>query len=55
MRHRARHTGLDADSTALTDHARFIDRSRLSGRAIGKVRPEAMGPINRQPGRVFGL
>ena len=48
-------TGLDADSTALTDHARFIDRSRLRGGAIGKVRPQAMGLINRQLGRVFGL
>ena len=48
-------TGLGADSTALTDHARFIDRSRLKGNAIGKVRPEVMGLIDRQLGRVFGL
>jgi mRNA interferase MazF len=47
-------TGLDADSTALTDRARFIDRSRLRVGAIGKVSPEAMGRVDRQLGRVFG-
>jgi mRNA interferase MazF len=48
-------TGLDSASTALTDHVRFIDRSRLKGEPIGRVQPVAMAVLNRQLTRVFGL
>jgi len=48
-------TGLDSASTALIDHARFIDRSRLKGEPIGRVQPVAMALLNRQLTRVFGL
>jgi mRNA interferase MazF len=32
-------TGLDSDSTVLTDHARFIDRTRLRGDPVGHLQP----------------
>ena len=48
-------TGLDSASTALVDHARFVDRSRLSGEPIGRIQPAAMSLLNRQLTRVFGL
>lgn len=48
-------TGLDADSTALTDHARFIDCTRLKGSSIGRLQPSALALLNRQLGRVFGI
>ena len=48
-------TGLAEESTVLTDHARFIDRARLGGEAIGKVQPAAMALLNRHLTRVFGL
>jgi len=48
-------TGLDTDSTALTDHARFVDRARLKGAAIGNVGPVGMALLDRQLGRVFGI
>lgn len=48
-------TGLEADSTALIDHARFIDRSRLRGVPIGMLQPIALGLLNKHLSRVFGL
>jgi mRNA interferase MazF len=55
LRFTAEETGLDSDSTALTDHARFIDRVRLRGEPIGHLSPVAMALLNRQLTRVFGL
>ena len=51
----AKETGLDADSTALTDHARFIDRNRLKGDPIGRLEPAAQTVLSRQLKRLFGL
>ncbi len=48
-------TGLDSDSTALTDHARFIDRSRLKGSAVGRLVPAALSQLDRQLSRLLGL
>jgi mRNA interferase MazF len=48
-------TGLEAASTALTDHARFLDRTRLRGAPIGRLQPAALALLNRQLARVLGL
>ena len=48
-------TGLETDSTALTDHTRFIDRARLKGAPIGRLIPGALAQLNRQLAKVFGL
>ena len=48
-------TGLDVASTALTDHARFVDRSRLRGEAAGRLVPEALVRLNKHLIRVLGL
>ncbi|HXJ39881.1 MAG TPA: type II toxin-antitoxin system PemK/MazF family toxin [Bryobacteraceae bacterium] len=48
-------TGLDIASTALPDHTRFLDRSRLRGTPIGRLRPAALALLDRQLGRLFGL
>jgi mRNA interferase MazF len=48
-------TGLDEESTALTDHARFIDRSRLRGEPAGRLKASAMALVNRHLTRVLGL
>ena len=48
-------TGLDAPSTALIDHARFIDRSRLRPEAAGKLISSAQARVDRNLARVFGL
>ena len=48
-------TGLEIDSTVLTDHARFLDRSRLRGNAIGRLRADALALLDLQLARVFGL
>jgi len=48
-------TGLESPSTALTDHARFIDRNRLKGDPIGVLQPQPLELLNRQLVRVFGL
>ena len=48
-------TGLEALSTALTDHARFIDRTRLKGPPIGRLQPAALALLNRHLGKVLGL
>lgn len=55
LRFTAGETGLDSDSTVLTDHARFIDRARLQGDPIGRLAPTAMALLNRQLTRVLGL
>ena len=55
LRCTAQETGLDSDSTALTDHARFIDRARLKGTPIGRLPAEAVARLNRQLTRVLGL
>ena len=48
-------TGLDSASTALTDHARFVDRSRLKGQPIGRLQPPALAQLNRQLTRLLAL
>ena len=48
-------TGLELESTALVDHARFLDRSRLKGTPVGRLRPAALALLDRQLARVFGL
>lgn len=48
-------TGLDEPSTALIDHARFIDRGRLRGSAIGRLEPAALALLDRHLARVLGL
>ena len=48
-------TGLEGASTALSDHARFIDRTRLKGSAIGRLQPAALAVLNRQLSRALGL
>ncbi len=48
-------TGLELPSTARIDHARFLDRSRLSGSPAGKPRPAALAGWDRRLSRVLGL
>jgi len=48
-------SGLAMASTALIDHARFLDRSRLRGAPVGEVRPEALARLDRHLMRVLGL
>jgi mRNA-degrading endonuclease toxin of MazEF toxin-antitoxin module len=48
-------TGLEAASTALIDHARFIDRSRLRPEAAGRLVRSAQARVDRNLVRVFGL
>jgi mRNA interferase MazF len=48
-------TGLDSVSTALIDHARFIDRSRLRAEAVGHLSSGAQARLDRNLARVFGL
>ena len=55
LRFTGEETGLESDSTALTDHARFINRTRLKGNSIGRLKPAALTLLNRQLSRVFGL
>ena len=55
LRFAAHEMGLDSDSTALTDHARFIDRERLKGNPIGQLPPAAVALLKRQLTRVLGL
>lgn|SRR5690242_7667651 len=51
----AAETGLDKDSVALIDHARFLDRARLSAAPTGRVVPLAQARIDRNLARVIGL
>ncbi len=48
-------TGMEMPSTALIDHARFLDRSRLRGNPAGKLRPTALAELDRRLSRVLGL
>ena len=48
-------TGLTEASTALIDHARFIDRTRLKGTPVGRLQPAALAQLNRHLARVFDL
>ena len=48
-------TGLAASSTALIDHARFVDRSRLRPEAAGRLIASAQARVDRNLARVFGL
>src|SRR2546425_11557974 len=51
----AEDTGLDSPSTALIDHARFIDRSRLRSEPVGGLSSGAQARVDRNLARVFGL
>lgn len=55
LRFGALETSLEADATALVDHTRFIDRSRLRGPAIGRLVPAALERLNKHLTRVLGL
>jgi len=48
-------TGLESPSTALIDHARFVDRSRLRPEAAGRLIHSAQARVDRNLARVFGL
>lgn len=48
-------TGMDSASTALIDHTRFIDRSRLREGIAGRVDSEALKRLERNLARVLGL
>lgn len=48
-------TGLDSPSTALVDHARFLDRARLSPTPIGQLSPPAQARLDRNLTRILGL
>ena len=48
-------TGLAEDSTALVDHARFLDRTRLRAGAAGRLTSAAQSRLNRNLTRVMGL
>jgi mRNA interferase MazF len=47
--------GLKEDSTALVDHLKFVDRERLSERAIGRAGAGTLARIDRNLMRVLGL
>lgn len=48
-------TGLSAASTALVDHARFLDRTRLRSGAVGRLNSTAQSRLDRNLVRVLGL
>ena len=48
-------TGLESASTALIDHARFIDRTRLRPEIAGKLSRSAQARVDRNLSRVMGL
>jgi mRNA interferase MazF len=48
-------TGLSADSTALVDHARFLDRTRLRPGAAGRLTLAAQALLDRNLARILGL
>ncbi len=48
-------TGLAADSTALVDHARFLDRTRLQGSAAGRLTAAAQQRLDLNLKRILGL
>ena len=47
--------GLEADLTALVDHARFLDRMRLRPGAAGRLIAVAQSRLDRNLARVMGL
>ncbi|MEO8029007.1 MAG: type II toxin-antitoxin system PemK/MazF family toxin [Bryobacteraceae bacterium] len=51
----AEDTGLDGPSTALIDHTRFIDRTRLQGKPLGLALAHSLARIERNLSRAFGL
>ncbi len=51
----SKETGLESDSTALIDHARFIDRSRLRDTPAGRLTAEAQRRLDRNLARVLGV
>jgi mRNA interferase MazF len=51
----ADHTGLESESTALIDHARFLDRARIRGTSAGRLSPSALATLDRLLSRVLGL
>ena len=55
LRFSAAQTGLDQEATALVDHARFLDRSRLSPSPIGRLSSASLALLNRYLARVFAL
>ena len=48
-------TGLETGSTALVDHARFLDRTRLRPDAAGRLSTVAQSRLDRNLARVMGL
>lgn len=48
-------TGLASPSTALVDHARFVDRSRVRAEAAGRLTHVAQARVDQNLARVFGL
>jgi mRNA interferase MazF len=48
-------TGLDSPSTALVDHARFVDRRRLRGVPAGRLQAAALALLDGHLALVFGL
>jgi mRNA interferase MazF len=48
-------TGMETPSTALIDHARFVDRSRLRPDAAGRLIRSAQARVDLNLVRVFGL
>ena len=50
-----RDTGLQTESTALTDHARFLDRTRLSPTPAGRLTAVAQSRLDRNLARILAL
>jgi mRNA interferase MazF len=48
-------TGLTSNSTALIDHARFLDRTRLGGKVAGRLTAAAQQRVDLNLKRVLGL
>jgi len=48
-------TGIDQEATALVDHTRFLDRSRLKPAAIGRLSPDALALLDRHLARILAL
>ena len=55
VRLEAEETELNDSSTALIDHAQFIDRSRLRPGAAGRLTAGAKARVDRNLARVLGL
>lgn len=48
-------TGLETESTALIDHARFLNRTRLVPTAAGRLIPAAQSKLDRNLARIMGF